>query len=78
MADPRPLDEEATAKLVALIMMEIREHYVERPISRDTTLEILNSLASVVATVIAGTSNDPKARQFYEDALAQNLKGYAS
>ena len=78
MAEPRPVDEEATAKLAALVMAVIREHYMERPVCRDTTLEILNSLAAVVATVIAGTSNDPEARKFYEDALAQNLKGYAS
>ena len=61
-----------------MLMSNVRSHYLSRPTGRATTLEILNSLAAVVATVIAGTANDPDARKFFDDAFAQNLRSYAS
>lgn len=64
------LDREPTERLAKELLASIRDHFADRPRARETVLEILNALAAVTATVVAGT--DDEALEFFLDALSQN------
>lgn len=71
------LDNAVVQRLVAEIGVPIRDHYLARETARDRVFEVLNALAAVTATVIAGTGNDPAAAGFFTAALADNLADLA-
>lgn len=66
------LDRAPTERLAKELLASIHDHFAERPRARETVLEILNALAAVTATVVAGTDND--ALQFFLDALSANAQ----
>lgn len=66
------LDRAPTEKLAKELLESIRGHFADRPRARDTVYEILNALAAVTATVVAGT--DDEAMEFFLDALSQNTE----
>lgn len=68
---PEPLESEPVTKLSKALMQSVKEHFGERPVSRTTVLEILNSLAAVSGYVIGGA--DDKAFTFFLDALKLNV-----
>jgi hypothetical protein len=48
-------------------------NYLRGPKSQERVAEALNALALTVATVLAGTGNDPDARRFFDGTLDQQL-----
>jgi hypothetical protein len=75
-SQPQPCDQVAVAKLVMTIADPVRAHLRVDVPNRATVYEVLNALAIVTAMVLAGTENE--ARAFYDQALTNNLRQYAS
>lgn len=67
------LDQERVERLVGQILIQIRQNYINGPISRDRVYEALNALAFSTAWVIRGTA-DSKALEWFFEALKTNLK----
>lgn len=73
----RTLDRAAVEALTREIMRPIRGHFLGRPQSVDTNLEVLNALAIAAAVIIAGARAkdcEIEARQFFTDALEQQIE----
>jgi hypothetical protein len=70
---PQEVDRERVAKLAVEIMLAVRRTITIPPLDRDSVYIPLNALAFAVATILAGTGNDPAARGFFDDALSQNI-----
>jgi hypothetical protein len=71
------LDSAATENLTKELLLRVRDHYLRRPVSRDTALEVLNAAAIVVATVIAAAracGDENSASTFFDVALRQQLQ----
>lgn len=76
MSEARPLDQDPVEALAAALLACIKAHYLRRPRSRNSALEVLNALAYATATVIAGAqSYEQVARNFFNEALEQNIVG---
>ncbi len=79
-SEPRPaapaatMDRERVQRIAAPLMQAVRDNLVAGPPSIDRGLEALNALAFAVATVLAGTGNDPDAASFFRSALSGNLR----
>jgi hypothetical protein len=69
--------EHSTVVLAEKIGKEIRAHYLAHERSNDSVFAVLNALAISTGLVLSGTDNDPKAREFFERALADQLRGLA-
>lgn len=71
---PQPLDLAATEQLTAAFAAAIKQHYLDRPRSNATVLEVLNALAAVTAFVVAGTEPDQETSfDFFLTAFHQQL-----
>lgn len=71
-----PLDEQAVNQLTSELMGLVKEHYLRRPVSRSTAQEVLNSVAVVVAVILAAArqcGDELGAREFFDMALEQQL-----
>ena len=66
------LDQKRVERLMAAIMLPIRDNYTRGPISRDRALEALNALAATTAIILQG-ADDPEARKFFDLALHNQL-----
>jgi hypothetical protein len=72
---PPEMDQERTEKLMAAILVPIKENFELGPSSPDRVFEALNALAAVAALVIHGC-DDARAREFFEKAFEQNYNGF--
>jgi LmbE family N-acetylglucosaminyl deacetylase len=73
MAEP---DREATEALAHVLGVAVRQHYRSRPIGQATVYEVLNALAFVTATVLAGTGNSSDTaslRAWLDQAIDRNV-----
>jgi hypothetical protein len=70
---PQEVDRERVEKLAVEIMLAVRRTMTTPPLARDNVFIPLNALAFAVATILAGTGNDPAARDFFDNALSQNI-----
>jgi hypothetical protein len=71
----RELDRGRIERLMAGILLPIRENYKEGPVSRDRCFEALNALAASAALVIEGADGaGGEAEEFFRKALEQQLE----
>ena len=70
------LDPERVSNLSMEFFRVINRHYATSPVGLTTVCEILNALAAVSGTIIAGTQEDGTAggEAFFREALDLNIK----
>ena len=67
------IDRPRVEALVRLLIRPVRDELARPPLTTDNVFVVLNGVAIVLATVLAGTGHDEKALVFFQCALNEQL-----